>query len=869
MEIYKTRSSFSRFASKDEVKSSLYRVAFDNNNPTYGGIPLFSDNDAVYIENDDVHSLIFGSTGSKKTRLIAMPALQMYAKAGESFIATDPKGELYAKTYQLLKEREYKICVLNLRDPTRSNAWNPLSIPYYQYHNNEKDKAIEFISDFSNCITRNSHNNDSYWDNSAANLLAGLILILFEHGKENEIHFKSLRSLRTQAFKICDNETSFIKKQYLQYLDNTSFLSSLLSGITDVTETTRSCIISVYDQTLRPFVGQESLIDMLAGNDFELGSIGNTKTAIFLIIPDENTLYNKLISVFIKQCYCELLREALKHPNNKLPIRVNFLLDEFANLPTISDFPAMITASRSRNIRFNLFVQSINQLNEKYQYESNTIRGNCENWIFLHSRELGLLNEIVNLSGFKNPETYLVSISTLSTLDKTSGEAYILSKRLYPYIANLLDIDKYPINLTNDQNIEYPQNTHKADKIFDFEACCLTMDNSNGKPVFVSSKPSDENINIEIFEENNNEIEEEIEEEDEEEEIIFTSKIPIERYTEGVESGWKGLILPILDEIKEYNEIHPDNEVEIDYINEKYGMLNIHMLKAPDYIRGMCSIAQSESEHICQICGCRGERVEINHWLYTLCPNHIKAKKVAGFDNNLTSKLYRKFTDTYERNLWKGSYNPVMKKCIKKNWFIINEKVYGILRTIKLEREYQKTNFYIKIENNFFKHEIYVQWADEKDITIHNGYWHIKKLNDIEEFGILDRKTAEIEAAKKIFCYWDQIHKNMELIKMISFEEGLSHNQCSVQKNFDDYWLFVKEYLVKNNIKMTSAEHNKYGVPLIENNGTVYAFMLSNNKWGKLMAEAFEPDNKDESAYLKWAGERPEGEISWVNPDIG
>jgi hypothetical protein len=73
---------------------------------------------------------------------------------------------------------------------------------------------------------------------------------------------------------------------------------------------------------------------------------------------------------------------------------------------------------------------------------------------------------------------------------------------------------------------------------------------------------------------------------------------------------------------------------------------------------------------------------------------------------------------------------------------------------------------------------------------------------------------------------------------------------------------------VKNNIKMTGSEHNKYGVPLIENNGTVYAFILSYHNWGKLMAEAFEPDNKDKSASLKWAGERPEGETSWVNPDM-
>jgi len=141
------------------------------------------------------------------------------------------------------------------------------------------------------------------------------------------------------------------------------------------------------------------------------------------------------------------------------------------------------------------------------------------------------------------------------------------------------------------------------------------------------------------------------------------------------------------------------------------------------------------------------------------------------------------------------------------------------------------------------------------------------KGNEIEFYGTLERKSAEKEAAKMIF-YCCERKLNMELIRMVSFEEGRSFPQCSVQENFDDYWRFVKDYLVNNNIKMTGAEHVKYGVPLIENNGTIYAFTLSCRNWGKLMAEAFDPDDKDEAALVKWAGERPEGEQSWVNPDM-
>lgn len=201
MENFSRRSSYARWATDDEVKSSLYKVSFDDYKPHYGGIPLLADDNAVYVEDNDSHSLIIGSTGSKKTRLIGMPALQMYANAGESFIATDPKAELYRKTYQLLKSRDYRIFVLNLRDPMRSNAWNPLRIPYLQYKNDQKDKAIEFVIDMASCVTKDATSREPYWENSAADLLAGLLLLLFEYANENEVHFKSLRTLRTQAFK--------------------------------------------------------------------------------------------------------------------------------------------------------------------------------------------------------------------------------------------------------------------------------------------------------------------------------------------------------------------------------------------------------------------------------------------------------------------------------------------------------------------------------------------------------------------------------------------------------------------------------------------------------------------------------------------
>ena len=469
-------STYSRWASEAEIRNSLHEAKLNGGKQRHGGIPLFASSGSAYVDPTDTHSLVIGSTGSKKTRLIGMPALLLYAGAGESFIATDPKAELYDRTLPLLRERGYRVVVLNLRDPLRSDGWNPLAVPHRLYHAGQRDRAGELVIDMASCIMKEDCGGDPYWPNSAADMLSGLTLLLFECGGKDEIHFKSLHNLRIQSFgnskNASNHDTPFIQDHFLRHMKTASFARSLLSGTAEVCDHTRSCILSVFDQALQPFFSNDKLIDMLSGSDLDMSAIGKEKTAVFLIIPDENTLYHRLVSVFVKQCYTELILEAHRQPSKRLPRRVNFLLDEFSALPQISDFPAMITASRSRNIRFNLIVQSLRQLQARYGGHVDTIKGNCENWVFLHSRELELLHEIVELCGKRNSEENLVSVSMLQTLDKEKGEALVMHKRLHPFIACLPDIDRYPGIALNGIRAWYPRNTRKAKKVFDFERFC-------------------------------------------------------------------------------------------------------------------------------------------------------------------------------------------------------------------------------------------------------------------------------------------------------------------------------------------------------------------------------------------------------------
>jgi len=198
---------------------------------------------------------------------------------------------------------------------------------------------------------------------------------------------------------------------------------------------------------LRIFNTQEKLTKMLSGNTVDMRNIGREKTAVYVIVPDEKTTYHFLVTTFIKQVYEVLISEAQKEKDFRLPVRVNFVLDEFCNMPQIPDMPSMISAARSRNMRYYLVAQSLHQLRGKYGEDADTIKGNCDNWVFLTSKELDLLNEISDLCGYTvtadGRKRKLISVSELQRLDKEKGEALIMHARQYPIITEMADIDLY------------------------------------------------------------------------------------------------------------------------------------------------------------------------------------------------------------------------------------------------------------------------------------------------------------------------------------------------------------------------------------------------------------------------------------------
>ena len=414
------------------------------------GVPMEqnSEKGVVYVDGSESHTLLIGATGSKKSRLVVMPTVFTIGSVGENMIICDPKGEVYRRTSGFLQNQGYHIHVINLREPEYGDGWNMLTVPYNLYCSGNIDKACEFINDMTiNLIP--IQGKDPYWDYSSRDVLFGLVLLLFKICKEMElpdnlINMKNVLQLKEELF--CSYKSNIIQRNRLWvYAKQDHLIRTRLNGAVICPEETLSCIISVFDQHMSCFTLQPQVVEMLSESTFDVNDFGFSKNVLFMIVPDEKSTFHKIITVFLKQVYELLIGNAFKKTkNNRFPSRVNFILDEFSSLPMISDFSQMISASRSRNIRFLLVMQSKHQLQRHYAEETDTIMSNCANWMFLTSREIELLREVSELSGRTgaNKEP-LISISKLQHLDKDIGECLIFSGRKHPYIAKLPDIDVY------------------------------------------------------------------------------------------------------------------------------------------------------------------------------------------------------------------------------------------------------------------------------------------------------------------------------------------------------------------------------------------------------------------------------------------
>ena len=357
-------------------------------------------------------------------------------------IITDPKGEIYERNANELREKGYNIVLLNFRDPQKGNCWNPLALPYSLYKEGNSDKANELLDDLAMNILydEKSQNADPFWEKTSADYFAGLALALFDDAKEEEINLNTINLMTTVGEEKFRN-TTYIK-EYFSYKDQASPAYVNVSSTLMAPSDTKSSILSVFKQKIKLFSSRENLSEMLSHSDFDMKDIGRSKTAVFIVVQDEKKTYHSLVTIFIKQVY-ETLIDVAQESGGKLPFRTNFILDEFANMPPLKDVTTMVTAARSRAIRFSFIIQNFAQLYQVYGKENGeTIKGNCGNIVYLISSELAALEELSKMCGEKKSKekektssTPLATVSDLQRLPKWT--IVVLRLRKMPFKTKL------------------------------------------------------------------------------------------------------------------------------------------------------------------------------------------------------------------------------------------------------------------------------------------------------------------------------------------------------------------------------------------------------------------------------------------------
>ena len=447
-----------RFAEAAEIRNSTFPIDL-REECEYGGLPLYSDEGyKLWVDGNTTNSLIVSSTGGGKSRRICTPILLSDIATGYSLVVTDPKAELLKSSYDFLKRHGYDIKVINFRDPQKSNRWNPLHRGAMMYKE-RSDLAAEAFCEIGHCIYQQIHSEkDPFWEISAENVFAGMAMLACEHVAPEEVTLGLIYRM------FLDGEKKLGGTRYLnEYLSDCKnpLLEQALSGLSMAPNDTRASIASVFASQLSKLVMNKSIDDMLTGKSFPAEEFVNKKTALFICLRDESSTYSTIVSLLVNEIYTNLIDYAEKN-GGKLSRRVDFVLDEFSNFPAISDVSNKISACRSRNIRFFLFIQSLYQLKTVYGEDvAQVILNNCDNWVLLQGRDMKILHQFSERCGdvygkYSQEKRPLLPAASIQHLSKKDGEVLFLYGAEYPYIAELPDRSVYSKQLSISELTEVP-----------------------------------------------------------------------------------------------------------------------------------------------------------------------------------------------------------------------------------------------------------------------------------------------------------------------------------------------------------------------------------------------------------------------------
>lgn len=340
-----------------------------------GGILFGTKKDRYYINGSDTHTLVIGATRSGKSRSIVLPTIGIEGLAGENMVVSDPKGELHQYTYPFLEALGYNVFVLDFKNPDRSDHFNFLQEVIDAINDDNIPLAQKKALDITEALVGNDTSSEKIWSEGEKSIMAACILAVVYDNKEHP-EYQNLTNVYHFINNMCEMSDNPPLKRYIDTIEalNPNHPALALISATRVapSKTQGSFNISAL-ATLRLFA-DINVYNLTKSNSFKIEDLNDQKTAIFIILPDYNTTYYGVASLFVDQIYTKLA-DVADLQGGRLKRRVNFILDEFGNFAVIPDFATKLTVAGGRGIRFNLFLQSTAQLesdSKKVKYGKET-----------------------------------------------------------------------------------------------------------------------------------------------------------------------------------------------------------------------------------------------------------------------------------------------------------------------------------------------------------------------------------------------------------------------------------------------------------------------------------------------------------------
>ena len=348
----------------------------------------------------NLNVLVCGGSGSGKTRFYAKPNIM---NANTSFITLDCKGEILRDTGSLLEQKGYKIKVLDLINMEKSHCYNP-----FAYLRNDNDIQRLVTNLFKNTTPKGSQSQDPFWDQAAMMLLLALVFYLHYEAPEDEQNFPMVMEM-IRAGEVREDDDTFnspldelfnrLERKNPEHIA-LKYYRNYRSGSGKTLKSIQITLVSRLEK-----FNLDSLASITQTDELELWKLGEEKTALFAIIPDNDSSFNFIVGMLYTQLFQQLYYQADVVHGGRLPVHVHFVMDEFANVALPDEFEKLLATMRSREISVSIIIQNLAQLKALFEKQWESIVGNCDEFLYLGGNEQSTHEYVSKLLGKETIDT--------------------------------------------------------------------------------------------------------------------------------------------------------------------------------------------------------------------------------------------------------------------------------------------------------------------------------------------------------------------------------------------------------------------------------------------------------------------------------